>query len=89
VLSAIRDFVMAGQRIYDQFYLKLWKTASETHEMLKTAFGTSGLLNGFLCSGVGTFRLKSVTLRVVSPQVILTKVVNKTDEVPFRRLLAG
>jgi hypothetical protein len=27
------------QRICVRFYLKLGKTASETHEMLKTAFG--------------------------------------------------
>jgi hypothetical protein len=46
------------QRIYVKFCLKLGKTASETHEMLKTAFGGNVMgehkfLNGSLDSNVG------------------------------------
>jgi hypothetical protein len=63
--------------------------------MLKTAFSTSAagenrLANGFVCSDVGAFRLKNVSVRIVSPRVIqIKKIDKKTDEVPFRRLLAG
>jgi hypothetical protein len=42
----IHDFVMAGsneQHIYVKCCFKLRKTALEVHEMLKTAFGNSGM----------------------------------------------
>jgi hypothetical protein len=37
VISKMGDF--KEQRIYVKFFFELEKTASETHEMLKTAFG--------------------------------------------------
>lgn len=33
--------------------------------------------------------MKSVSVRAVSRQVVCTKIVKKTDEIQFRRLLAG
>jgi len=44
---------------------------------------------GFYNQKWGHLRLKSVSVRAVSRQVVCTKIVKKTDKIQFRRLLAG
>jgi hypothetical protein len=89
------------QRICVKSCFKLVKTASETHEMLRTAFGDNAigehkLLRGSLYSNVGKLRSKILSVQVVPRQAAQTKTWRmfakssmKTDETPLRRLLAG
>jgi hypothetical protein len=89
------------QRICVKFCFKLGKTASETHEMLKTAFGDNAmgehkLLNGSLDSKFEKTRSKILSVQVVPRQVarkktwrMFAKSLTKISGTPLRRLLAG
>jgi hypothetical protein len=104
VLSEIHDFLMADlkeQRICE-FCFKLGKTASETYEMLKTAFGDNAmggknrLLNGFHISDLGKLWFMIVSIEVITPQVSQTKAWRKfaklsvkCNEAPCQRLLVS
>jgi hypothetical protein len=69
--SVISEMVeLKEQCICVKFCLKLEKTSSETHEMLKRAFGDNAmgrtkLLSGSLESNVGKLRSKILSVQVV------------------------
>ena len=87
LLSASHDFIEAEQSIHVTFCFQLGKTASETHEILRIAFGTRAVGEmGFCIQKWGHLRLRSVSVRAVSRQVVCTKIIKKTDEVQFWRL---
>jgi hypothetical protein len=88
VISEMAD--LKEQRICVKFCFKLEKTASETHEMLKTASGDSAMgrtqtfKSGFLDSNVGKRRSKMLRVQVVQTKTwrMFAKSSTKTDETP-------
>jgi hypothetical protein len=84
-----------------KFCFKFEKTASETHEMIKTAFGDNAMGRTQTFEWFSRFKRRETSVEILRVQVVprpvaqtktwrmFTKSSTKTDETPLRRLLAG